>query len=144
MFSSTLSGSKTENALSQFVDLDLVDPLMLMGAVGVDGRGQGSESSQTQLAGFEGPAPAQPNPNHPAPIMLPRLGGRDADQGPNARQLGDGVGSVVRDSRQLSNVGAGREGGSQRPTGNQKGAGGRRRPGGPPQGGDRAQCAQVG
>ena len=26
--------------------------------------------------------------------------GRDADQGPNARQLGDGVGSVVRDSRQ--------------------------------------------
>ena len=26
--------------------------------------------------------------------------GRDADQGPNARQLGDGVGSVLRDSRQ--------------------------------------------
>ena len=45
-------------------------------------RGQGSESSQTQLAGFEGPAPAQPNPNHPAPIMLPRLDGR---QGPGRR-----------------------------------------------------------
>ena len=47
-------------------------PVDGLGAAGVLGRrrGQGSESSQTQLAGFESPAPAQPNPNHPAPIML--------------------------------------------------------------------------
>ena len=62
-------------------------PVDGLGAAGVPGRrrGHGSESSQTQLAGFEDPAPAQPNPNHPAPIMLPRLDALDGRQGPRGR-----------------------------------------------------------
>ena len=65
----------------------------------VDGGGRVRNPRRPSSRGSRGPAPAQPNPNHPAPIMLPRLDaldgrqGPDADQGPNARQLGDGVGS---------------------------------------------------
>ena len=98
-------------------------PVDGLGAAGVPGRrrGHGSESSQTQLAGFEDPAPAQPNPNHPAPIMLPRLDALDGRQGP------------------------GRQGAPQRPTGNQNGAlGGRRRPGGLSSRGGRHPARRVG
>ena len=67
-------------------------------------RGQGSESSQTQLAGFEGSGPSSTQPESPGshhcshastPSTAARV--RDADQGPNARQLGDSVGSILRD-----------------------------------------------
>ena len=65
----------------------------------VDGGGRVRNPRRPSSRGSRGPAPAQPNPNHPAPIMLPRLDaldgrqGPDADQGPNARQLGDGDGT---------------------------------------------------
>ena len=48
----------------------------------VDGGGRVRNPRRPSSRGSRGPAPAQPNPNHPAPIMLPRLDALDGRQGP--------------------------------------------------------------
>ena len=52
-------------------------------------RGSGPSSTQ----------PESPGSHHCSRASTPSTAarGRDADQGPNARQLGDGVGSILRD-----------------------------------------------
>ena len=75
-----------------------------LGAAGVPGRrrGQGSESSQTQLAGFEGSGssstqPESPGSHHAPAPRRPRRppGAGTPTRGRMPRQLGDGVGSGV-------------------------------------------------
>ena len=86
----------------------------------VDGGGRVRNPRRPSSRGSRGPAPAQPNPNHPAPIMLPRLDALDGRQGPG-RRPGAECPAARRWRWQRTTVGAGREGGPQRPRGNQNG-----------------------
>ena len=67
----------------------------------VDGGGRVRNPRRPSSRGFEESGSSSTQPESPGSHHCSRAStaarGRDADQGPNARQLGDGVGSILRD-----------------------------------------------